>query len=120
MSTQLNYESLGEDGLGEIANVALAQIVNNIGDPNTEPKAVRELTIKVKFKPNEQRNMPTLTYAVTSKLAPVKPVEIMAMVDRGADGLDTLFIPEIGTRPDQLELPINNPKVTSIKEAQNG
>lgn len=120
MSIQLNYESLGRDGLSEIVDKALVDLVTNIGDPNTDWKKQRKLVIEVAFKPNEQRNFPEMSYSVKPSLAPVKPVTVTAMLDSDPrTGEDALFIPENGTRPDQLELPVN-PKVTSIKEAQNG
>lgn len=117
MSIKLDYESLGHDGLGEIANKALCEIVANIQDPNTDHKKQRKLVIEVAFKPNEQRNFPEMTYAVKTYLAPVKPVSITSMVESDHNGELALFIPEIGTRPDQMELPLN---VTPMKEAARG
>ena len=102
MSVKLSFESLGNDGLAEFVNRELARLHENIDDPNTEAKKARKLTIEVAFKPNDQRNFVAVTYAVKAALAPVKPVEITAMVD--SDGLQ---IPEIGTHPDQHELPLN-------------
>lgn len=121
MSVKLDYESLGRDGLSEIADKALAEIVANIQDPNTDFKKARKLVIEVAFKPNEQRNFPEMTYAVKMTLAPVKPVSVTSMVEADGNGELALFIPEIGTRPDQYELPIEKPKnVTPMKEAVRG
>ena len=120
MGIRLDYESLGSDGLSEIANKALAEIVANIQDPNTDHKKKRKLVIEVAFAPNEQRNFPEMTYAVKTALAPVKPVSVTSMLDADTNGEMALFIPEIGTHPDQCELPIENPKVTPMKEAIHG
>lgn len=121
MSIRLDYSSLGNDGLAEIVEKALGDVVANIQDPNTDHKKVRKLKIEVAFKPDEQRTFPVMSYTVNSSLAPVKPVTVTSMLAPDTrTGEVILTIPEIGTRPDQNELPINNPKVTSIKEAQNG
>jgi len=115
MSIPLSYETLGRDGLAEIVNQELDRIRANIEDPNTDPKKQRKLVIEVAFKPNEQRNFADMTYVVKPTMAPVKPVVVTTMIEGG-----DIHIPQIGTNPAQHELPINNPKVTQIKEAQNG
>lgn len=120
MSIKLDFESLGRDGLAEIVNKGLSEVTANIQDPNTDFKKARKLVIEVAFKPNEQRNFPEMTYAVKTSLAPVKPVSVTSMVESDHNGELALFIPEIGTRPDQMELPIENPKVTPMKEAARG
>jgi len=38
-------------------------------DPNTEPKASREIVLKVNFKPDEDRDLAAVGVAVTSRLA---------------------------------------------------
>jgi len=115
MSIPLTYETLGRDGLAEIVDQELTRVCANIEDPNTDPKKQRKLVIEVAFKPNESRNFADMSYVVKANVAPVKPVVVTTMVDRGE-----IHIPQIGTDPAQHELPIDNPKVTRIKEAQNG
>lgn len=113
MSVELSYESLGQDGLAEIVDQALVRILDNIEDPNTDYKPVREIKVSIKLKPDKDRKFPELSYSVTTKPAPVAPVTMTAMV---ADG--TLVIPQLGSRPNQHELPMN---VTPIrKEAHSG
>ncbi len=115
MSIQLSYDSLGSDGLREIFERGLSEIISNIEDPNTDWKKARKLTVEVNFKPNEQRNFAEMTYGVKVSSAPVKPVSVTSMVDRDKKtGESRLFIPEIGTNPAQMELPVN---VTPISAA---
>lgn len=115
MSERMTYDTLGQDGLAEIVDLALTQVIANINDPNTDHKKARELTIKLTIKPTgEDRAFQLSTYVVSSKLAPVKPQEISSMMD--TDGKSLVFTSR-GMSPDQHELPIN---VTNIKEARNG
>lgn len=119
MGIQLTYDSLGDDGLREIFQRGLVEVIGNIEDDNTDYKKVRKLTVEVTFKPNEARNFPELTYSVKTALAPVKPVHITAMTEKTKNGEVVLTIPEVGTDPAQHELPINVSKLPS-KEAANG
>ena len=119
MSIKMTLETLGKDGMTEIVDRCLSEICANINDPNTDPKAMRSITMAVKIKPDANRSFAQISYSVTPKLAPVKPVEVTGLMDRDANGEITLHIPEIGTHPDQVELPINVTKLPT-KEAQNG
>lgn len=73
MGIQLTYDSLGDDGLREIFQRGLVEVIGNIEDDNTDYKKVRKLTVEVTFKPNEARNVPEITYAVKTALAPAAP-----------------------------------------------
>jgi hypothetical protein len=109
----LSYDSLGNDGLREIVDLAVSTIKANIEDENTSEKAMRKLTIEVKFKPtDDSRAFIGVEYGTRLSLASVRPVAVTAMADR-----DGLIIPEIGVHPDQHELPVNVTKLK--KEAQN-
>ena len=49
----------------------LAQVLDNINDPNTNPSAARELTLKLKIKPDDDRTISDIEFTVwPNKLAP--------------------------------------------------
>jgi hypothetical protein len=60
--------------LKEKADYKTSEIMANIADVNSNPKTVRELNIKIKFKPVEDGNVIT-SYTVTNKLAAMKEKE---------------------------------------------
>ena len=64
----ITLDTIGNGELAARFGQALAQVGRNIIDPNTDPEAAREITIKLKFKPNES-GMIVTTYDVKSKLA---------------------------------------------------
>lgn len=72
----VRIEGLMEGGMVERGNKALAQVIANIFDPNTEPNAVREVNIKLKFKPivDGRRDTVNCTIHVTPKLVPPAPI----------------------------------------------
>lgn len=108
MSVQVSYESLGRDGLAEIADRALNEVVSNLGDPNTDPKKARKLVMEVTLTPKaEERGQSVkVSYVCKTTMAPVKPVVLTAALNIAPDGSGTMTMNEIGENPFQAELPI--------------
>lgn len=61
--------------LMENATAAIEQVIRNMVDLNTPYKDKRMVTIKLTFAQNENRDDASCTIAVSTKLAPVKPVQ---------------------------------------------
>ena len=61
--------------LQEKVNAAVMQVFENLQDVNTPWKVKRGITINIGFNQNEDRDDATVTVAVTTKLAPVMPIE---------------------------------------------
>lgn len=59
----ITLDTIGNGELAARFGQALAQVGRNIIDPNMDPEAAREITIKLKFKPNES-GMIVTTYDV--------------------------------------------------------
>ncbi|MBI9090747.1 MAG: hypothetical protein JEZ12_16135 [Desulfobacterium sp.] len=55
----------------ERADLELSKVLKNIMDPNTSAKACREVNIKIKIKPTEDRLAGEVSIQAVSKLAPV-------------------------------------------------
>ena len=80
---KVNLEELVGGGLQEVFAKAMEEVVENMQNPNTPYKNKREITIKLKFEQNEDRDDAAVDISVITKLAPVKP-----MVTRMAIGKD--------------------------------
>lgn len=79
------YVSLGTLKGGaaiEATDHALAEVWENILDPNTPAKAKRSVTLKLTFSPSEDREGAGCTIEVSSKLAPQAPMTAQVIVDR--------------------------------------
>ena len=61
-------------------NEALPQIMANITNENTDPKATREIILKIRFKPDEDRDQVAVTTFCHLKLAP-DPGESVLFLD---------------------------------------
>ncbi len=69
----LNLENVGLGAISEKFDDELIKIIENVLDPNTEAKTLREINIKLQIKPNpENREMCEMKAIVSSKLAPTK------------------------------------------------
>ena len=63
-----------QGGVTEIINDNVADILMNIQDPNTDGK-LRELVIKVQFKPlDDRRKRISVVYNTTKKVRPINPI----------------------------------------------
>jgi hypothetical protein len=73
--TNITLENIGGDGAAEeLFQEKLAVVLADIADPNAKAKAKREVTIKVVFPVDEDRQMFAPEIHVAHKLAPREPV----------------------------------------------
>lgn len=82
----VSLETLGQGAAVERFNLALQDVLNNVQDPNTDPKKARTVTMKVTVKPSADREVGTLAVDVVSKLAPIAPFDVRVFMGRGKDG----------------------------------
>ena len=81
---EITLENLAEGGAVEIFNAELSKALENITDPNTDPKATREVKLVVKIKPHENRRSAAVSVAASAKLAAVKDVGTVVFIGRQA------------------------------------
>lgn len=120
MSKPLKLETLQNGAVLEAFEVELQNVLDNIQDPNTRPDGVREVSVKLKFKPSKDRNYTSLTYSVTSKLQPSEPGEVPIFVDRDRKNKRATAVELVSPdeNPSQERLPGIDEKVTPINQQQ--
>lgn len=79
---ELDLSKLAEGAIKEKLDGELSKIFNNIHDPNTDAEAKRGLTIKLEFKPDENRQVVSLKSDITLKLVPVEGVVTTVLTGR--------------------------------------
>ena len=67
----ITFDNIGNGELAGMFRVALAQIGQNIMDPNMDPEAARGMTINIKFKPSKAGTI-AATYDIKTKLQDCK------------------------------------------------
>jgi hypothetical protein len=65
---QVRIETLQGGAVLERINHEMQKVYKNISDINTDPKASRELTLKIKFVPTEDRHSAGISVSCSSKL----------------------------------------------------
>lgn len=103
--------NMAQGAVVESFNEELKRVLRNIGDVNTSAQATREITIKVKIKPDEERRIAGVTAAVASKLAPVKPVATAFFLGRHKND----FV-AVESDPQQRGLFENKPDIQPIEK----
>ena len=72
---RIELEELACGAMQEQFSRAFERVIENLQNPNTPYKNAREITIKMKFTQNEQRDDVKCGISVTEKLAPNCPME---------------------------------------------
>ena len=76
--------NLADGAALELFQEALTSVLRNISDPNTDAGAVREITLKVKIKANEERQVGDVSVSAAAKLASLKGVKTLVYIGKHA------------------------------------
>lgn len=87
----INLETLAGGTFAEKLTEALAQVTENIQNPNTKATKKRQINVALKFAPNKTRKLVSVQIAITTKLA-------------ATEAIDTQMIMEVNARTGQLEI----------------
>lgn len=120
MSERVSLSNLGEGAAIELFDLELQRVLDNIIDENTSPGVVREVNLKIKIKPDQDREWGSVQIAATSKLAAVTPypTQIIIGKDRG-QGVATEHNPKQLSMRQQLAARKASENVVSIKGESN-
>lgn len=78
----LDLQNIAGGALQEKADEAMRKVLENMHDPNTPWKVKRQITIKIAFTQNEERDDTAVDLSVDMKLAPVSPVRTRMAIGR--------------------------------------
>lgn len=78
----LQLSELANGAIQEKLNGELEKVFANIHDPNTSATAKRGITIKLEFKPDENRQVVTVSSDFSVKIAPVEGVSTTVLTGK--------------------------------------
>lgn len=84
--SSINLEKLANGAFTEKLNEALAQVAENIQNPNTDASTKRGITVNIKFQPSKNREMVSTTIQVTTKLAATEAIETQMVMGTNRTG----------------------------------
>ena len=82
----VNLANIGDGAAVELFEAELEKVLENIADPNTPADAVREITLKLKMKPDASRQVGAVGIQATSKLAPFNGAATTLFFTRNKEG----------------------------------
>jgi hypothetical protein len=100
----VSLETLGQGAAVERFNLELQRALDNIADENTKAKGTREVTLKVKITPDEDREIAKVEVHTTSKLQAYLPFPTQFVLGKQAGkACATEFNPRQKTIPDAIK-----------------
>lgn len=84
--TQFRLDNFASGALTEKFNIEMQKVLDNLADPNTDPKKARTITMAITLKSNDKRELAVTDINVKSALAPARPVQTEIILGRDADG----------------------------------
>lgn len=86
MANIINLTEFADGAFAEKVNIEILKVLENLADPNTDPKKARTVTVKITMKGDGNRDLANVSVSATSKLAPAKEIETKIILDRDAKG----------------------------------
>lgn len=105
--TKMTLATVNHGAACELFEQELDKVLANIADPNTKADGVREITLTVKFEPDDERLMANTTVTAKCKLQAPRAHKSVAFVDRDAAG-KRVFVHQ---SPNQEKLPLGPRKI---------
>lgn len=78
----VNLQNLGSGAAIELFDIEFQRVLDNIVDENTKATIPREVTLKIKIKPDEDREWGAIEIHASSKLAPVHPYPTQIIIGK--------------------------------------
>lgn len=96
MEDRISLATLANGGAIEMVDDELSRVFDNIVDLNTAAKKAREVILKIKLTPDEDRELANVEISAVSKLAPVNPypTKIEIFKDREGRGVGMEYNPK--------------------------
>ena len=86
MVKKFDLNNFADGGLMEKFSIEMQRVLENVADPNTDPKKVRKVTLTVSIKPNANRTLSDVTVEARSTIAPAKPISTELIIGIDSDG----------------------------------
>jgi hypothetical protein len=85
---KVTLENLGAGAAKQLFEVELQRVLDDILDPNTDPKAVRKVVLTVAIKPGADRSVAKVGIQATSALGKALPFMTEFFMGKGANGVE--------------------------------
>jgi hypothetical protein len=77
----IDLTNFAEGAVAERFNIELQKILENIADPNTDPKKARKLTLTLTVKADEKRDIANVSIQTKTVTVPAREIETKIIMD---------------------------------------
>lgn len=84
--SEINLMDFADGAVAERFNLELRKVLDNIADPNTDPKKVRKVTLTVSLKADDKRDIASVGIVAKSTIVPAKDIETKIVLDYDTKG----------------------------------
>ncbi|GAB7387394.1 replication terminator protein [Bacillaceae bacterium] len=84
--SSIDLSSFAGGAVVERFNIELQKILENVADPNTDPKKARKLQLTLTIKADENRDIANVSIQTKTTLVPAKEIETKLIMDRDSRG----------------------------------
>lgn len=113
---KVQIQKLVGGALQEQFGKSFEKVIENLMNPNTEFKKPREISIKLKFHQNENRDDVKCEIQVSEKLAPQQPMSTSFAIGKDLR-TGKMYAKEYGKNVDQIPIDLGTPDVVSVDAA---
>ncbi|MDQ0340246.1 uncharacterized protein YuzE [Caldalkalibacillus uzonensis] len=86
MKNMIDLSNFANGAVAERFNQELAKVLENIADPNTDPKKARKLQLTLTIKADENRDIANVSIQTKTTLVPAKDIETKIIMDTDGEG----------------------------------
>lgn len=84
--SKLNLAEMAEGAFMEQFQREMHTVLENIADPNTDPKKVRKITLTATIKATENRDLASFEVQSKAHIVPTLPIATSILIDRDNNG----------------------------------
>ncbi|CEG25981.1 hypothetical protein [Bacillus sp. B-jedd] len=86
MSNIINLTDFADGAVAERFNQELRKVLENIADPNTDPKKKRKIALTLVLSADDQRDLAHVSIQAKTTLAPARSIETKIIMDYDGTG----------------------------------
>ena len=114
---ETSLKTIGQGAAVELFDAELQKILDNIADPNTAAETVREVSLVVKIRPNDDRTLGGVEITAKSKPAGYKPFATYLYLS--SDGETVRAFEPNDRQPELFTGPVSASSVVDITEEES-
>lgn len=113
---EITLMTLGGGVAQELFAREMAKVLASVADPNTEPDAAREITLKVRFKPSKDRDSMAIGIVASASVPPYKGFSTLGFIGKDLTGRMVV----VEHNPKQAQFNFVPEGVTGINQLKKG